>query len=148
VKSCLYSPLPVKSYYLQGRDNDAVRTIINFDEGPSIWNLLWLSYPKLDNIPGSGLNWTRVYISSPDLFSAAIHDVNEYATLAQMLKEHPAKFAKWFAKEDHKAWHCYAIGGEDWVSTVLARAQEAVNRVWGNVKVEGNVIRVQFGGKR
>ena len=144
---CLYAPRPVESYHLAGRDSDAIRTIIKFDEGPAIWNLLWMSYPKLDKIPGSGLNWTKVYIASPDLFSAAIHDVNEYETLAQMLKEHPAKFAKWFAKEDVKSWHLYGVGGAEWAATVLSRAEEAAARIAGNGVVEGNVGRVKFGGR-
>jgi hypothetical protein len=65
-----------------------------------------------------------------------------------MLHEHPAKFAAWFAKEDHSAWSTYKFGGENWVSTVLARADEAAIRLASNVKIEGNVVRVKFGGRR
>jgi len=144
---CLYSPFPVESYYLQGREIDAVRTIRTFDEGDAIWNLLWLSYPKLDNIPGSGLKWHQKYISSPELFSAAIRDVNEYATLAEKLKKHPAEFAKWFAKEDVTHWHLYEVGGAEWAAAVLSRAEEAATRTSPNIVKEGNVVRLKFGGK-
>jgi len=147
MQACLYSPLPVSSYYLQGRDNDAVRTVIKFDEGPSIWNLLWLSYPKFDHIPGSGLRWYEKYVANPDIISAAIYDVNGYAILAQMLKEHPARFAKWFAKEDVKPWHLYGVGGAEWAATVLSRSEEAAARIAGSVQIEGNVVRVKFGGR-
>jgi len=34
------------------------------------------------------------------------------------------------------------------VATVLARAEEAAVRLASNVKVEGNVVRVKFGGPK
>ena len=62
-----------------------------------------------------------------------------------MLHEHPAKFAAWFAKEDHSAWAIYNVGGSGWAATVLARAEEAAVRLASNVKIEGNVVQVKFG---
>lgn len=143
----LYSPLPIESYYITALPFDTLRTVRTMEEHEAIWNLMWLSFPQLDTLPGAGANWYKGYTAKPGLFPACAQDVNEYETLAEMLKCHPAEFAKWFAKEDHKVWHCYAIGSDEWVSTVLARAEEAATRISGNIKSEGNVIHVQFGGK-
>lgn len=143
---CLYSPLPVESYFIKALPNDTIRISQLMEEGEALWNLMWLSHPALDALPGAGDKWYDKYVAKPGLFPACVLDVNEYETLNAMLREHPAKFAAWFAKEDHKPWHTYAVGGDEWVTTVLARADEAALRIAGNVVVDGNVVRVKFGG--
>ena len=147
MQACLYSPLPIESYFIKALPNDVVRTSQCLEEKEAIWNLMWLSNPTLDTLPGAGADWHVKFDQKPGLAPACVMDVNEYETLARMLKEHPAKFAAWFAKEDHKAWHCYKFGGASWVATVLSRADEAATRFAANVKIEGNVVRVKFGGK-
>ena len=148
MQPCLYSPLPVDSYIIPGLERTAVSTTKVIARGATIWNMMWLSYPMLDKIPGAGKDWHLVYKSSPELFAAIVSDVNIYDDLHLMLHEHPAKFAAWFAKEDYSAWATYGVGGAGWVATVLARAEEAAVRLSSQVEIQGNVVRVKFGGKR
>jgi hypothetical protein len=148
MQPCLYSPLPVDSYIIPGLERTAVSTTKVIARGATIWNMMWLSYPMLDKIPGAGKDWHLVYKSNPELFAAIVSDVNIYDDLHFMLHQHPAKFAAWFAKEDHSAWVTYKVGGAGWVAMVLARAEEAAVRLASQVEIQGNVVRVKFGGKR
>lgn len=143
---CLYSPLPRDAYIPNGYDYGPVAATKLIDRGDTIWNLMWLSYPMFDTIPGSGKDWFHGYIAHPALFGAIVSDVGIYDDLDTMLHEHPAKFAAWFAKEDHSAWATYEVGGSEWVATVLTRAGEAAVRLASNVSFEGNVVHVKFGG--
>jgi hypothetical protein len=147
MKACLYSPFPVDDYAILDLPTDSARTTKMLERGEAIWNLLWLSKPDIDTLRGAGPNWAKNYTPQPALSGAVVRDVNEYDALYEMLHEHPAKFAAWFAKEDHKTWHCYAACGARWVSTVLARAEGASVRLASNVKFEGNVVSVKFGGR-
>ena len=145
---CLYSPLPRDAYVIKSLERCAVSVTNHINRGDTIWNLMWLSYPMLDKLPGAGPDWHLVYKTEPGLFPAIVTDVSLYDTLHEMLHEHPAKFAAWFAKEDHSAWSTYIFGGDQWVSTVLARADEASVRLASQVEIKGNVGRVKFGGQR
>lgn len=145
---CLYSPLPRDAYVIKGLPRCAVSVTNHINRGDTIWNMMWLSYPMLDKIPNAGKDWHLVYKSNPELFAAIVSDVSIYDDLHFMLHQHPAKFAAWFAKENHSAWATYGVDGAGWVATVLARAEEAAVRLASNVKVEGNVVRVKFGGQR
>ena len=148
MQPCLYSPLPRDAYVIKDLPRCAVSVTNHINRGDTIWNLMWLSYPMLDKLPGAGPDWHLVYKTEPGLFPAIVTDVSLYDTLHGMLHEHPAKFAAWFAKENHSAWATYKFGGANWVSTVLARADEAAVRLASNVKIEGNVVLVKFGGQR
>ena len=147
MQPCLYSPLPRDAYVIKDLPRCAVSVTNHINRGDTIWNLMWLSYPMLDKLPGAGADWHLVYKTEPGLFPAIVTDVSLYDTLHGMLHEHPAKFAAWFAKEDHSACATYGVDGAGWVATVLARAEEAAVRLASNVKVEGNVVRVKFGGR-
>ena len=144
---CLYSPLPRDAYVIKDLPRCAVSVTNHINRGDTIWNLMWLSYPMLDKLPGAGADWHLVYKTEPGLFPAIVTDVSLYDTLHEMLHEHPAKFAAWFAKEDHSAWAIYNVGGSSWVATVLARAEEAAVRLASQVEIQGNVVRVKFGGR-
>ncbi len=144
---CLYSPLPRDAYVIKDLPRCAVSVTNHINRGDTIWNLMWLSYPMLDKLPGAGADWHLVYKTEPGLFPAIVTDVSLYDTLHGMLHEHPAKFAAWFAKEDHSAWAIYNVGGSSWVATVLARAEEAAVRLASQVEIQGNVVRVKFGGR-
>lgn len=147
MQACLYSPLSRDAYLIEGMPTSAVAITKQIERGDAIWNLMWLSFPPLDNLPGSGKGWYLGYKSDPHLFGAIVADVTLYNTLNDKLNEHPARFAAWFAKEDHSAWAAYKVGGDEWVATVLARAEEAAVRFASNVKIEGNVVEVRFGGR-
>ena len=144
---CLYSPLPRDAYVIKDLPRCAVSVTNHINRGDTIWNMMWLSYPMLDKLPGAGPDWHLVYKSEPGLFTSIVTDVSLYDTLHEMLYEHPAKFAAWFAKEDHSAWAIYNVGGSSWVATVLARAEEAAVRLASQVEIQGNVVRVKFGGR-
>ena len=144
---CLYSPLPRDAYVIKDLPRCAVSVTNHINRGDTVWNLMWLSYPMLDKLPGAGPDWHLVYKTEPGLFPAIVTDVSLYDTLHGMLHEHPAKFAAWFAKEDHSAWAIYNVGGSSWVATVLARAEEAAVRLASQVEIQGNVVRVKFGGR-
>lgn len=148
MQPCLYPPLPRDAYVIKDLPRCAVSVTNHINRGDTIWNMMWLSYPMLDKIPNAGKDWHLVYKSNPELFAAIVSDVSIYDDLHFMLHQHPAKFAAWFAKEDHSAWATYGVDGAGWVATVLARAEEAAVRLASNVKVEGNVVRVKFGGQR
>ena len=147
MQPCLYSPLPRDAYVIKDLPRCAVSVTNHINRGDTIWNLMWLSYPMLDKLPGAGADWHLVYKTEPGLFPAIVTDVSLYDTLHGMLHEHPAKFAAWFAKEDHSAWAIYNVGGSSWVATVLARAEEAAVRLASQVEIQGNVVRVKFGGR-
>ena len=104
----------LKEVIIPGLERTAVSTTKVIARGATIWNMMWLSYPMLDKIPGAGSDWHLVYKSSPELFAAIVSDVNIYDDLHLMLHEHPAKFAAWFAKEDHSAWAICNVGGSGW----------------------------------
>lgn len=145
MQPCLYSPLPRDAYILQDISTCAVSTTYKINRGDTIWNLMWLSYPMLDNLPGVGPDWHLVYKTEPGLFPAIVTDVSLYDTLHEMLHEHPAKFAAWFAKEDHSAWATFGVGGSEWVATVTERANQAAMRIASATRVDSNVIQVKFG---
>ena len=145
MQPCLYSPLPPDAYAPCDVEVNTITTLKKMERGDAIWNLMWLSYPSLDKMPGAGKDWHMVHTPNPQLTGAFSTDVNIYDDLNDMLLQHPAKFAAWFAKEDHKAWAAYKVGGDAWVSTVLARAEDASVRLSSQVKIEGNVVQVRFG---
>ena len=111
MQPCLYSPLPRDAYVIKDLPRCAVSVTNHINRGDTVWNLMWLSYPMLDKLPGAGPDWHLVYKTEPGLFPAIVTDVSLYDTLHEMLHEHPAKFAAWFAKEDHSAWAIYNVGG-------------------------------------
>lgn len=148
MQACLYSPLPRDAYLIEDMPTNAVAVTKQIDRGDAVWNLMWLSYPMLDKLPGSGKDWYLGYKSDPALFGAIVADVTVYDTLNDKLNEHPAKFASWFAKEDHSAWATYKVGGDVWVATALARAEAVAVRLASNIKIEGNVVSIKFGGRK
>ena len=146
MQHCVYSPLPIESYFIKARSTDAVRTTAQLENGLQIWNLMWLSHPPLDTLPGAGANWYEGYMADPDLYGAIARDVNTYDALREKLDDHPAIFAAWFAKEYHQVFECYKVKGQAWVDTVLERAKKAADALADNIKVDGNVVTVKFGG--
>lgn len=145
MQPCLYSPLPRDAYVIKDLPRCTVSTTYNINRGDTIWNLMWLSYPMLDKLPGAGPDWHLVFKTEPGLFPAIVTDVSIYDTLHEMLHEHPAKFAAWFAKEDHSAWATFGVGGSEWVATVTERANQAAIRIASATRVDSNVIQVKFG---
>lgn len=144
MQHCLYSPLPREAYHTD-LNMDSIRCLSLIERGDAVWNLMWLTYPTLDNVPGTGKDWWKHHLAKPDMCGALVEDVNSYDTLCEKLSGHPAKFAAWFAKEDHSAWACYKAGGDKWVATVTERANQAAMRMGSNIRVDGNVIQVKFG---
>jgi len=147
MQHCTYSPLPREAYFTP-LEFDSIKVLDHVERGEAVWNLRWLTYPGIDKLPGAGKDWYLYHLATPAMCGALVDDVNMYDTLYHKLSEHPAKFAAWFAKEDHRDWACYKEGGGDaWVATVLERANEASVRMSNLVKFEGNVVSVRFGTK-
>jgi len=141
----VYSPLPRQAYYTD-LEYDSIKCLDMVERGAAVWNLRWLTYPSIDKLPGAGKDWYLYHLATPAMCGALVDDVNMYDTLYHKLSEHPAKFAAWFAKEDHTGWACYKEGGgAKWVATVLERADQAAQRIASAIRVDGNVILVKFG---
>lgn len=126
----LYSPLPMREYRLQGLDADEVSVIEQSGAVLPIWNLFWLSNPKLDLIPLHGDRWWSVYRPDAAVLSSCIRDSYNDSTLCQVIVDHPYVFLPWFETQVHQDYHSYEVlGGKRWVELVMTRAEEAGSRL-------------------
>lgn len=142
-----YSPHPVAAYRLAGVPRDEVTVLMSLGARASAaWNLAWLSYPLLDNIPLAGPAWHKVYRPLGGLLAAVIRDISTNEPFARKLAMHPTQFDLWFADQVHHEMWTYDIAGRDqWVERVQARTREAINRHLHNkpvVTLQGG--RLQF----
>lgn len=98
-----------------------------------VWNLFWLSVPALDSLPifGKRPDWAKHYTPVEGALKAIVADaVDDDEVLRRKLQLHPQRFIEWFEREDHSIYDSYyALNGETWVSTVLARSKEAAARI-------------------
>ena len=140
-----YSPLPIEDYYVNMVGMTSVATIAKLDLSEAIWNMVWLSMPQLDNLPGSGKDWHKVFTTTPGLQAALVTDVYEDEVLYRKLLMPPHRFLEWWKREDHTIYDAYEIGGKEWAVTVTQRAEEATVRMSKVKNVKDNVIAVKFG---
>jgi hypothetical protein len=97
----------------------------------AVWNLMWLSLPSFDVLPqwGSTPRWFIHYAPTDGAFKAIMADVVGDDVLMSKLLMSPRNFISWFEREQQSRYECYdALGGQKWVDTVLARANEAATR--------------------
>jgi hypothetical protein len=109
-----------------------MRQIQALDVGRSraAWNLYWLSNPGLDKVLEDRTNWWAHYQAVEGGLVAVIDDITEDDTLYRKVTAHPAAFLRWFSEEDQSIFDSYtAYGRRRWVSNVLARAEEAAQRL-------------------
>lgn len=143
-----YSPLPSERYRLEGMPQDEITTLREHGREDAIWNMFWLSVPSLDNIPGAGKNWTKVYTPVPGALGSIISDVSGDEPLYRKVLMHPYAFMSFFERQDHSIFDTYAqLGGQRWVDTVMERAELAGARLTLRnpaVTVDGNVLKVDF----
>lgn len=138
-----YSPKPLEAYKLDGVNYDHTNLLATLDYGDAAWNLMWLSDPRIDKVPGAGGKWSEHYTAKDGALSALISDVRDDIVLCSKLRMPPSKFLEWFRREDASVFDCYPIyGREVWVETVKARAAEAMRRL--EPRTQGNVITVNF----
>jgi len=109
-----------------------MRTIGTLPWPAATWNLMWLSHPGLDQLPGAGAHWWKVYPVRTGLLGAIVKDLFADPALRAQLLRHPTGFIEWFEQADHSTRHCAAtLDGADWTHTVLARAAQAEARLLG-----------------
>lgn len=145
MNSICYSPLPIESYCLDAEGMASVRSVADLSLAPAVWNLTWLSIPTLDNLPGAGKEWHKVYLAPVELQGAIVTDVYEDEVLYRKLCMSPVVFLDWWRREDHTIYDAYEVGGKDWVDTVTRRAELTVARMSNILGIKDNVIAVKFG---
>lgn len=143
-KPLVYSPLPASSYVIQGVEACEASWIMAQPLALPIWNLFWLSNPNIDNLPGAGKDWWKVYRPLKQSLSAVAGDVMSDEVLYRKLLMPVHRFAEWFERADHKVYLSYKVfGGDLWVSAVMSRAKEH-GLVLGT---SGNIVYANFNKK-
>ena len=146
-----YSEFATCDYRISTLDRCEIRMIeaLGGDAAVATWNLFWLSSPGVDYLPGAGAGWWTSYTPNPAATQAIVRDAVEDEVLFRKLLMHPLRFQQWFEDEpDHSIYDSYdALGGDDWVKTVLRRAGEAIVRIDAGLppKRDSNVYPGQFG---
>jgi hypothetical protein len=123
-----YSPLPIESYFIPGTEVCEIRTISQAGQwSPEIWNLMWLSSPTIDTLPGStAKGYWKNYRSWPELVRAVINDAIGDEQLRDALAKPPAVFHSWFCNQrDYTIFDVWDVAGPAWVETVADRADQA-----------------------
>lgn len=103
------------------------------------WNMLWLSFPELDN----GADLTSL---SPSAWVHPVNDVEQDKVLRQALALPPGRFLEWFKHEDASIFDSYHHLGEDvWSERVKHRAAsiQGATPTTGILRA-GNVYHVDF----
>jgi hypothetical protein len=131
-----YSPRTIDDYCLPSLGGACeVGSIAKLKRHQAVWNLFWLSVPKIDNVPGAGVQWVQVYRPIADAAAAITTDVLLDEVLYRKLMMHPTSFAAWFEREDHTIYDAYDVLGERaWVDTVLQRASLSAQRMASSIK--------------
>lgn len=150
MNSMRYSPEPVEAYFLQGMDQKCeAGSISKLARAAAVWNLFWLSVPKIDLVPSSGTKWVNTYMPINGVAASITADVMLDEALYRKLGMHPLRFANWFKDQDHSVFDVYGLLGEqEWVDTVIVRAHQSSARMASSgvgLKNFGNVIQVAFG---
>lgn len=157
-KQYQYSPLEPGRYSCHGYEGrDDVSVITGLARGAAIWNLFWLSNPNIDRVPELGRRWRKGYQHQVGLSEAVIADaINiEHEPLIWKLTMHPDSFMDFFQRQDHTTFRLYHRGGQAWVDTVMARAEESAIRITSEqikregppIEVMGNVLRFNLRAK-
>ncbi len=128
---CHYSPLPIDQYRITSLDRCEVSSIMALpgQQAAAAWNLMWLSLPSVDALPvyGSAPRWYEHYAVTPGASRAIVNDAIGDEFLLHKLQFHPERFLAWFESEQHDIYDCYAaLGGDQWVATVTARARISI----------------------
>lgn len=148
LKSYCYSPQPIEHYFINSVSECEAKRISDLDRHDATWNLFWLSNPTISLVQDAGYDWWAVHKVKETGLSAVIQDVLEDEVMFFNVTKSPDQFIKWFRREDHSIYECYyAYGGEEWVKTVLARAEEALKlsyQALGHAGID-NVVQANFG---
>ena len=138
-----YSPNPIEDYFLADLPVCCHRVVSEHELSEALWNLLWLSNPTVDTLPGSGKKWYVGYSAVEGFMAASMTDLYADADLYHALMRSPKDFLNYWRNMKHDEYDMYAVGGDKWVATVTERAEEAMLRLMP--VVSGNVIAVKFG---
>lgn len=137
-----YSPNPIEDYFIVDLPICSHRMVSEHELSESLWNMLWLSNPTIDTLPGSGKKWFMGYKSVEGFMAAAIADLYADEGLYNALMRSPKDFLNYWRNLELTEYDMYAVGGDTWVATVTERAEEAMLRLMP--VVEGNVVTVKF----
>lgn len=140
----LYSPFPPEAYSRPcGKGHAGIGYELRALEARPLWNLFWLSEPKLDEFLEGG---PRSLIDMRVLTAcrrALEQDLAGRAVKAWMVG-HPMLFAGALKRpRAAKQLVPYKIFGAQWVETVMSRAQECRGRIF----TDGVIEYANFGGR-
>ena len=138
-----YSPNPIEDYFLVDLPVCSHRVVSEHELSEALWNLLWLSNPTIDTLPGSGRKWYVGYSAVEGFMAAALDDLYADADLYNALMRSPKDFLNYWRKLELPEYEIYKLGGDKMVAVITERAEEAMLRLMP--VVSGNVVRVQFG---
>lgn len=147
-----YSNYPIEAYKLHGvpRDEVAVITeVLEPHQRVPAWNMMWLSAPKLDRLPGVGQHWHRHYTVTPGLLQSIVFDIADIPDLITSLTQHPLTFEQWFVRQNHTDFRTYHAAGQNvWVKTVSERCEMAAEMTIVPVRVTARPsgIKISCGG--
>ena len=139
----IYSPNPIEDYFLVNLPVCCHRVVSEHELSEALWNMLWLSNPTIDTLPGSGKKWYAGYSVVDGLMKATLDDLYADADLYHALMRSPKDFLKYWRNLELTEYEVYKLGGDKMVAVITERAEEAMLRLMP--VVNGNVVRVQFG---
>ena len=138
-----YSTKPIEDYFIVDLPVCSIRMLSEHELSEALWNMLWLSNPTVDTLPGSGKKWYVGYKPIEGFTAAMVADLYADEGLYPALMRSPKDFLNYWRNLELAEYDMYAVGGDKWVATVTERAEEAMLRLMP--VVSGNVIAVKFG---
>jgi hypothetical protein len=138
----LYSPFPPEAY---SRSCGKTRAGVGFElraiERRPLWNLYWLSEPKLDELAAG--HPAKVDMELLRACGAALKQkLEDRLVSAWMQSEHPLMFAG-ALRASYRHLEPYKLRGRAWINTVLERAYGCR----GVMAQDGPIVHVNFGGR-
>lgn len=138
----LYSPLPPEAYSRKCEKDGS--TGIGYQmrnpEQRALWNLYWLSEPRLDEFLNGG-PFSRLDFKMYTACKKALEQQSGGRLLADLVQSlAPPVFAEHIASNEHKDLEPFKLGGVAWLKGIRARAE--VFR--GIVSAQGNAYFVRF----
>lgn len=145
----IYSPHPIDTYFIPGADVCEFRQIAKSPWAAEIWNLLWLSLPTVDSLPGStATGYWRRYSSWPEIIKSVVADATQDEVFRDMLTKPPAVFHAWFCAEaDYTIYDTWDVCGPTWVEHVADRSDEASLRRLSSkpfLFAQDHVLRIDY----
>jgi hypothetical protein len=113
------------------------------EEVRPLWNLYWLSEPRLDEFLAGGPSSRIDFQIYRACRIALTQQLDGRLVFGWMQGKYPALFAGALATADHQHLEPFKLRGPEWIRTVISRARMCR----GLVEEHGPVAFVNFGGK-